>query len=77
MLVDGRVDDVRCIVVRRPVGRWFYAVLATLLSLAVSAVTKLLDIFASLASFLTFAGGVLVGVLSFVLVYLASKSGRT
>ena len=74
VLVNGKIDVMRPLIIRRPLSRWFYAVVATALWLVVGLIIKVLDILASLLSFLTFAGGVAVGVLSFILIYMASRS---
>jgi len=74
VLVNGRVDVVRPIVIRRPLSKWFYAAVATLLWAVVGLIVKALEVLTNLLSLLTFTGGVVVGVLSFIIIYMASKS---
>jgi len=74
VFVNDKVDTVRPLVIRRSLGKWFYATVATLLWAVVGIIVKVLEVLTNLLSLLTFAGGVAVGVLSFIIIYMASKS---
>ncbi|RLF08567.1 MAG: hypothetical protein DRJ69_06170 [Thermoprotei archaeon] len=74
VLVNGRVDVVRPLVIRRPLSRWFYAAVATILWAVVGLIIRTLEVLTNLLSLLTFTGGVAVGVLSLIIIYMASKS---
>jgi len=74
VLVNGRIDVVRPLVIRRPLSKWFYAAVATILWTVVGLIIKTLEVLTNLLSLLTFTGGVVVGVLSFIIIYMASKS---
>ena len=72
VLVNGRVDVVRPLVIKRPLSRWFYAAVAVV-CVVLGAMVKALEVL-NLLNLLTFTGGVVVGALSFIIIYMASKS---
>ena len=74
VIVDGETDLIERIVIRRSIGRWLCTALAAILWTIVGLIAKALDILTTLLSFFTFMGGVAVGILSFILIYMASKA---